>query len=1054
MLCRWWKPVAAACIGLAGIPGVRAQDRARAVQFGRDIRPILSDVCFKCHGPDKETRQADLRLDVRDAAFAERESGAPAIVPGRPDASELYLRITAHDPAERMPPESSEKSLSPAHIALFRQWIAEGARWEEHWAFVPPRATTPPAVQNEPWVRNAIDRFVLNRLEAEGLQPAPEADKRRLIRRVTLDLTGLPPTPAQVDAFLADESPAAYESLVDSLLSSSRFGERMALDWLDAARYADTHGYTFDTERFMWRWRDWVIDAFNRNLPFDQFTLAQLAGDLLPEATTDQRIASGFNRNHMVNSEFGAIEREYFVENVADRVNTTATVWMGLTMACARCHDHKYDPISQQEFYELFSFFGNIAETGLDGMWDNAGPKMAAPTPDQTQRLLELKREVEQAQKLIGELEAQIAAGQAAWESEFREPFEDVRDGLLAHWPFDRSGNDASGNGLHTGDQVPYGHGLLGGAVTFNGLNSIRVMTGRFDHSDAFAFAAWIHPLAVQGRRSVFMRMPEGITLNRGYGFQIHDGRLALLLIHQFPDSRLEVESDAQLATHKWQHVAASYDGSGSAAGVRLYVNGRRQPLRVIADSLGGTIEVPEALKIGDGTPSASFRGQIDEARIYRRALADDEVSRLPGLSIHSLLAIAADERNADQARIVREYFLDHVAPPGWRKAHYRLAAKVDEQARLERAVSTVMVMQELQEKPRVTHILTRGAYDQPQAAVTAGTPRFLPPLRDDLPRNRLGLARWLVEPEHPLTARVTVNRFWQMYFGAGLVRTVEDFGSQGEPPSHPELLDWLALEFIRSGWDVKAMQRLIVTSAVYRQSSRVPAEPSSPDPDNRLLSRGPRLRLDAEFIRDQALALAGLLVERIGGPSVKPYQPAGIWEEGAFDPTGNRWSAQSYIQDHGQALYRRSLYTFWKRTAPPPAMLAFDAPERERCVVRRSRTNTPLQALVTMNDVTFVEASRKLAERMMREGGSDPQSQIQFAFRLATAREPTPGNLAPLLGLYEKQHKRFADDPQAAAELLAVGESAVNAALSPIDLAACTAVASVILNLDEVLTK
>ncbi len=767
---------------------VRGQQKEPPIDFNRDVRPILSENCFVCHGPDEGQRKAKLRLDTRPGALARLRSGGNAIVPGKADASELVRRILSDDDSERMPPAKTNKKLTAAQKELLKRWIDQGAPYAQHWAFVAPKRPELPPVKRDGWVRNPIDRFILARLEKEGLQPAPEAERTTLIRRLALDLTGLPPTLSEIDAFLKDARPDAYERVVERYLSSPHYGERLAVDWLDAARYADTHGYHIDAGRDMTRWREWVIDAFNRDLPFDRFTIEQLAGDLLPNATTEQKIASGFNRNHMINFEGGAIPEEYLNNYIVDRVNTTSTVWLGLTMTCAQCHDHKYDPITQREFYQLYAYFNNMPENGLDGSKGNAAPLLKAPTKTQLDEIAKLDAQIRELEKM------------------------------------------------------------------------------------------------------------------------------------------------------------------------------------------------PDAAK------------KLAEVRKVK--------------------------------------------------------------ASLEAKAASTMVMQELP-KPRDTFMLIRGEYNKKGAKVSAGVPAFLPPLPKDAPNNRLGLARWLTDPAHPLMSRVIVNRYWQLFFGTGLVKTVEDFGAQGEAPSHPELLDWLAVEFSSgaSPWSVRDLVRMIVTSSTYRQSSMVTKEHLARDAENRLLARGPRFRLQAEFIRDQALALSGLLNREIGGASVSPYQPAGLWQELAARQDSKNWSAQFFVQSHGKDLYRRTMYTFWKRTSPPPQLVTFDAPDREVCTVRRSRTNTPLQALVLMNDPTYVEASRKFAERIMQKEKT-PAARLALAFRLATARQPTERETAILKRVLDKQLQTYQENPKAAEALLRVGESPRDEALSAAELAAYTIVASVILNLDEVVTK
>jgi mono/diheme cytochrome c family protein len=802
---------AAALLSIAILAPARALDDppgGAKIDFDRQIRAILSENCFACHGPDEKARKAKFRLDTKSGAFAPLRGGGFAIVAGKPAESELIRRISSPEADERMPPVKSGKKLTSGQVELLRKWVAQGAKWSEHWAFVPPRRPTLPKLDDADWAHNGIDRFVLARLRTSGLKPSPEADRPTLLRRLTLDLTGLPPTPSEVDAFLADAGSDAYEKQVDRLLSSPHFGERMALDWLDAARFADTHGYHIDSGRDMTKWREWVIAAFNQNKPFDQFTIEQLAGDLLPNATLGQKIASGFNRNHMINFEGGAIPEEYHTAYLVDRVNTTGTVWLGLTIGCAQCHEHKFDPISQKEYYQILAFFNNVPENGLDGSKGNAAPLLKVPSPGQKQMLEHLNTAVK-----------------------------DLEPRLRTFKPDD----------------------------------------------------------------------PEAKALSE---------RLAKL----------------------------------------------------------------------------------------RQELSD-----------------------------------------------------------LDKRIPTTMVMEEMP-KQRDTFLLVRGQYDKKGDKVTANVPAFLPALAKDAPGNRLGLARWLVDPAHPLTARVAVNRYWQVFFGTGLVKTAEDFGSQGELPSHPELLDWLAVEFAspsaapsgsgsKTPWDIKSFIKLIVTSATYRQSSAVTRELHERDPENRLLARGPRHRLQAEFIRDQALAISGLLDREIGGKSVSPYQPPGLWEELMSRADGKNWTAQTYVQDHGKYLYRRTMYTFWKRTCPPPTLATFDAPDRETCTVRRARTNTPLQALVLMNDPTYLEASRKLAERMMNEAKTTDE-RIAFAFRLAIARKPTERETAVLRRIFDTQMAEYRKDGNKAVKLLTIGEAKRDEKLDPAELAAWTIVASAILNLDETVTK
>ena len=1035
-----------------------------SIRFNRDIRPLLSEYCFQCHGPDSAARAADLRLDDRQSVLLAR-NGNPTVLPGDSATSELYRRITSEDPQVRMPPASTGRQLSAEQTQLLQSWIQQGAEYEPHWSFVAPQRPMVPRINAVEWSRHPIDNFVLNKIERFEMSPSVQAAPSELIRRVTLDLTGLPPNVDELADFeLAGSgtdddvsSPDSYERLVDRLLASQHYGERMAVEWLDAARYADTHGYLFDTERSMWRWRDWVIAAYNQNLSFDQFTIEQLAGDLIPNASLSQQIASGFNRNHIINNEAGAIPEEYLVENVVDRVNTTATIWMGLSLACAQCHDHKYDPVTQREYYELYSFFNNVTEVGLDGFNANAKPIVSAPTDLQELERVAWSQKLRAAEDEFAPLEAQIAAAQESWERDSLRLEAEPEHCLVVHLPFDSHTIDttAADRGTEFKDGIAaYESGILGQAAAMDGQRYVESGNAAdFDANDSFTLGAWIYPTSIDGRRAVFSRMEPGEAGFRGYTLQIVGGSASLFLVHQFPENLLQVQARKPLEAHRWYHLLATYDGSGKAEGVKIYVNGVNQEVDLIINSLTKPIRTDKALWIGKGHPGAKFLGRIDEARIYQRELSANEVAELPGVSIQSLLAVDRAARNEEQHQRIRSYYLENAAPETWRTPYDKIVEIRKAQKEMERRLPTSMVMQERTE-PRETHILVRGAYNRPGDLVVSNTPAFLPPLHASLPRNRWGFAQWLVDERHPLTARVAVNRFWQMRFGNGIVATTENFGLQGESPTHPELLDWLAIAFMRMGWDTKRLQRLLVLTATYRQSSRVTKELLERDPENRWLTRGPRQRLQAEFVRDVALDISGLLVNRVGGPSVKPYMPADVWREVAFDPAGATLTAQVYLQDRGEALYRRGMYTFWKRTAPPPAMLLFDGPDRERCIVRRDRTNTPLQALVTMNDPTFVEAARKLAERMLTEGGDDLKSKLKWGFHLTTARNPRAQELDALLRLHSDQMVRFRQFDAAAKELLQVGESPANAALPTDSLAALAVVANVLLNLDETLTR
>jgi len=1049
---------------------------AAPADYLRDVKPILEKNCYACHG--SQVQMQDLRLDSAEAILKGGSRG-PVVVPGKSAESRLIKAVTGAEGFVRMPFE--KPPLVREEIELLRTWIDQGAKTAaaeqprasekvpepkpkatNHWAYQPPQRPDVPKVRNQAWARNPSDGFVLARLEREGLRPSPEADRATLLRRLSLDLTGLPPTPAELDAFLADRSPDAYEKQVDRLLASPRYGERMAMQWMDLARYADTHGYHIDSHRDMWHWRDWVINAFNRNLPFDRFTIEQLAGDLLPNATVEQRIATGFNRNHMINFEGGAIPEEYLAEYVVDRVETTSVVWMGMTMGCARCHDHKYEPVTQKEFYRFFAFFHNVAEKGLDGRTGNAEPVVKLPSPEQKSELERLTCAIEDKERALPE--KAVAALQEQWEKTRLETLpEPPRNGLLAHYELDGSLADTSGNYRHARivrGEVTYSSGQVFRSVDFSGETHVELgPVAAFERTDPFTLALWLRTGAPR-EMAVLQKLAgsdgrRGLELAFDHSINVGDLKrgayLYFRLIHRWPEQAIEIRTKGRLLQSTWHHVAFAYDGSGKASGLTLFLNGKREPFEVLRDNLAGSVQNLSPLEVGNKNNGLPYKGQLDDVRIYKRPLDPAEVETLAlHLPIRAILSEAAGKRSKDQRDKLREYFLTYDAPEHHRQTYAALKSLKAQKERLDKAIPSSMVMEELK-KPRDTFVLIRGDYRAKGEKVEPDVPSVLPPLPKDAPRNRLGLARWLVDPAHPLTARVAVNHFWQLYFGAGLVKIAEDFGTRGEPPSHPALLDWLATEFIRTGWDVKAMQRLILTSATYRQSSGSTPELRAKDPENRLLARGPRFRLPAETVRDNALYASGVLNEKLGGPDVFPYQPKGLWEEIAY---GDVYSAQSYTPGHGQDLYRRSMYAFWKRTSPPPTLAIFDAPDREKCTARRPRTNTPLQALALMNDPTFVEAARALAQRAMTEGGKDTARRIRYAFRLATARYPSPAEQQVLAELARRQLAHYRRDKEAARKLLAVGESRFDQKLDAGELAAWTTVASTILNMDETITK
>ncbi len=1020
------------------------------IDFNRDIRPILSDNCYTCHGPDAGKRKAGLRLDRQEAAVAPLKSGDFAIVPGHIAKSELIARITAPAEDDRMPPVKTGKHLTANQIELLKRWIAQGAEWKAHWSFIKPERPPLPVVKNPRWPRNPIDAFILARLDREGLRPAKEADRATLIRRVTFDLTGLPPTPAEVDAFLADIRPEAYERLVDRLLESPRYGEHEARYWLDVARYGDTHGLHLDNERSLWPYRDWVVGALNRNQPFDEFTVEQLAGDLLPAPTREQKIASGFNRCNVSTSEGGAIDDEFYVRYAVDRAETTASVWMGLTVGCAVCHDHKFDPISQKEFYQFYAFFNNFNEKAMDGNALLPAPTMKLPTPEQTAKLAELGDAIVAREKQIRDEATQI---------HYSEPAPPT---VIATNP--------PADFVWVEDDFPKG--------------------AKAEASGAAGALKWVETEKVFSGKKAISRTDKGVAQDfftqATPPLLVGAGDKLFAYVYLDPADPPQAIM-LQYHTSEWRHRANWGDADAIPFGTKdtsqklllgaLPKTGEWVRLEIEASQL----ELKPGAKI-DGIAFTQFGGtvywdragivtatpQVDWSGVSLLAWEQQQKARdnkdLPK-EVADALKAEADKRTDAQQEALRQHYLANFYTPA-RATFEPLQKSLNEgrkqREELDNSLAATMISQEM-EKPRGAFILKRGQYDQRGDPVSPGVPGALPPLAAGASTNRLDLARWLVSPEHPLTARVTVNRFWQQFFGTGLVKTSGDLGSQGEWPSHPELLDWLACEFMQPsvsqppalnqqpsvGWDVKHLLRLIVTSATYRQNSSVTPKLWQADPANRLLARGPRFRLDAEMIRDNALFVSGLLVEKMGGRGVRPYQPAGIWEAVGYTSS----NTAKFEQDHGEALYRRSLYTFWKRTAPPPYLSSFDAPSREKYCTRRERTDTPLQALVTMNDPAYVEAARHFGARLL-EQSANADDRLNFGFRLVTARQPSASERAVLQEALKKYLAKYQGNQEAAKQLIAVGESPANDKLNPSELAAYTMVASLLLNLDETLNK
>lgn len=1031
-----------------------AVSASAAADFQRDVRPLLSDACFHCHGPDPETRMAGLRLDLEDAAFAERPNGTP-IVPGDPAASLLYQRITHEQSALRMPPEYSHKSLQPEDIEKIKEWIEDGAKWSEHWAYTALERPEPPPVQDAKWAKNPIDRFVLAKLEDAGLEPAPEADRRTLIRRVTLDLTGLPPTPAEVEAFLDDQSPNAYENLVDRLLASPAYGEHRARYWLDAARYADTHGLHIDNYREMWPYRDWVIEAFNQNMPFDQFTVEQLAGDLLENPTREQLIATGFHRCNVTTNEGGVIDEEVAAIYAKDRVDTTGTVWLGLTVGCATCHDHKFDPITQKDFYSMAAFFRNTTQEPRDGNIYDTPPVIFVPSDGDAPRWEALKDELPAAHDRLDALAEKADA------SDWIDSKERRKSRLEWPGPAPLAAFTPESTTLESGDvKIKKDAWVLGEDGWLQASDLRPVASGKpFTLAVRFRLddAEDTQTLASQS----YYNPDPGAIQDGGWRIEIRDGRPQFSVVAaQNQDFGMRAREEELLKTDRWYHLTVMYDGKRQREGIRMFLDGEPLPLERTGRALrvlDVEIGVDEPLVLGaralevdepDDEPYGShLKGAIAEFHAFDRELTEPE-ARLLALwdAVESSQGKRARKLDRRQRQALEQYALVTKSPQ-YNQAAQELMALQSERLEILRRTPVTHIQQEQDEEP-FAHVLYRGMYDQKREKVAPATPGVLPAMPEDMPRNRLGLARWLVSDENPLPARVTANRYWQELFGDGIVETAEDFGSQGTPPTDRELLDWLAVEFRESGWDVKGLIKTMAMSATYRQSAAATQRKLEVDPLNKLLSRGPRFRMDGEMVRDYALAASGLLIEEVGGPSVKPYQPAEIWETVAMRGSNTRF----YSADEGDKLYRRSLYTFWKRSAPHPAMEIFNAPTREHCTVRRERTNTPLQALVAMNDPQFVEAARRLGSEAVAKA-NDFDSRLNFLTGRLLARSFSDGEREVVRRSYREFMRHYDTNQTDAKMLLAVGESPASKGPAA-EAAAWTMVANQLLNLDEVLNK
>jgi hypothetical protein len=1045
------------CLGLSAILsailaiGDTAAAASEPLAYNRDIRPILADKCFTCHGPAKKA-DTELRLDQREVAVK-----LGAIKPGKPSESELLSRVSSDDPDVMMPPPVSKLSrLGKDEIARLRQWIAEGAEYQPHWSFIPLHAAAVAGAAAVPGAAAAadgrlapMDTIVLKSLGRRGLTLEREADRTTLIRRVTFDLTGLPPTPEEVQAFIADKSPAAYERVVDRLLASPRYGERMAVDWLDAARYADSYGFQVDRPREAWPWRDWVVASFNRNQPYDQFITWQLAGDLLPHATDEQVLATAFNRLHQQESEGGSVEEEYRVEYVCDRVQTFSTAFLGLTMECCRCHDHKFDPLSQKDYYKLFAMFQNIDEAGLYSYFTDATPTPALSLRNADTRARSTKLEAE-VRSQEGRSPAVRESRRGAFEAWLAaRPKSLAIPGETARFKFDqRQGNRLPNSVKGGAAAVIHGEnrlvpGKFGQAVEFTGDDPVDLPLGNFERSQPFSVALWLKTPDFKDRAVVFHRSRAWTDAgSRGYELLIEDGRLKWSLIHFWPGNAISIAAKMPLPVKRWTHVVVTSDGSSRAAGLRLYVDGRPVPTEIIRDHLTRQITGGggDNISLGERFRDRGFKGgAIDDFRVF-----DREISPLEALAAFApeqgdaILTRSVKDLSPDDRECLFTYYLAAVDAE-WPKYLAELKSARQQANAAVDGLREMMVMQELPQ-PKKAYVLFRGQYDQRRDEVQPGTPAALPPMAAELPRNRLGLARWLTDRGHPLTARVAVNRFWQGLFGRGLVKTAEDFGIQGSPPSCPELLDWLALKFIDSGWDVKGLMKTIVMSQTYRQRSVAEAKIMADDPEDEWLARGPRFRLSAEMIRDNALAASGLLNLRAGGPPVNPYEM--------------RESFKPESPSGGADVYRRSLYTTWRRTGPPPALVAFDAPRRAVCTARRVRTDTPLQALIMLNGEQYVEAARALGQHLYEEGHGDPARMVELGFLRCLSRGPD-GKETEIAGrLYREQQAYYAAHVEEARLLLKVGRAPLDAKIPPADLAAATVLGQALLNHDECVVK
>ena len=1027
------------------------QAKAATLQYNRDIRPILSENCFACHGPDSAARKAGLRLDQRDAAVAKK-----AFVPGKSGESELIARILLpEDDESAMPPVKSHKKLTPAQKQTLKTWIDQGAEYELHWSFLAPKKPAVPAVANAKAVRNPIDAFILAALEKKGLTFAPEADRRTIARRLALDTTGLPPKPEDVEAFVGDKSGDAYEKYVSKMLDSKQWGEHRGRHWLDAARYADTHGIHFDNFRENWAYREWVINAFNRNMKFDQFTIEQLAGDLLPNPTLDQQVATGFNRCNITTNEGGAISEEYLVLYNRDRTETVSQTWLGLTAGCAVCHDHKFDPFSAKDFYSLAAFFNNTTQAAMDGNIRNTPPVITVPKLEDRAKWDSISKDVAAAKVKLDARKTEAKPDFAAWAKTVKPA--DLAgkiptEGLVFHAPLnEESGQSIAATIAGKSEKIAFKEGY-NWAMSRAGKKAFTTQTGPsielpavgdFEKGQGFSVSLWVSIDKKGKGGAILSRMDEGNAF-RGWDIWIQNDRIGTHIINSYPQDALKVVSKKPLEPKKWYQVTVTWDGTPKTTGIKIYFDGEVQPFDIEADSLKSTVRTTVPFKIGQRNTTSRVAGiGLQDLRLYDRGLTAVEAQH--SQRTVDLLTKPADKRTPQETDELFNWWLVN------RDAKHKTLAEESRKFQAEEATikarGTVAHISVEKATPPEAYILKRGDYDKRGEKVGANTPSALPPFKG-LPQNRLGFAQWLLKSDHPLTSRVNVNRFWQEVFGNGLVKSSGDFGITGDSPSHPELLDWLAVEF-QATWDVKEFFRTIFLSTTYRQAATTTKEKLDKDPFNRFLSRGPRYRMDGEMIRDGALAASGIMVPKIGGPSVKPYQPDGVWEAVAMPGSDTR----DYKRDTGENLYRRSMYTFWKRAAPPASMEIFNAPNRETCTVKRERTNTPLQALVTLNDIQFVEAARFLAEKAIGSSAND-EARIDFIAKRLLARPLRSEELAIVKESLASLMAGYKAKPLEAKKLLAVGDTKVNETLDSATFAAWTMLCNQLMNLDEFLNK